>query len=154
MAKNNNQKIGKVIKIILIIGTILSIPAMIIIPFLLKHSISLIHSMLIVYPNCILILGITWGFIKLFKSLEDNNPFNHSNVKILKNMGIISFIMSGLWFVDLLDLLLIIKNYYLNYTLVLIFLTLLFIGIGIALYILSILFKQATLYKEENDLTI
>jgi len=154
MAKNNNQKIGKVIKIILIIGTILSIPAMIIIPFLLKHSISLIHSMLIVYPNCILILGITWGFIKLFKSLEDNNPFNRSNVKILKNMGIISFIMSGLWFVDLLDLLLIIKNYYLNYTLVLIFLTLLFIGIGIALYILSILFKQATLYKEENDLTI
>lgn len=154
MAKNNNQKIGKVIKIILIIGTILSIPAMIIIPFLLQHSISLIHSMLIVYPNCILILGITWGFIKLFKSLEDNNPFNRSNVKILKNMGIISFIMSGLWFVDLLDLLLIIKNYYLNYTLVLIFLTLLFIGIGIALYILSILFKQATLYKEENDLTI
>ena len=154
MAKNNNQKIGKIIKIILIIGTILSIPAMIIIPFLLKHSISLIHSMLIVYPNCILILGITWGFIKLFKSLEDNNPFNRSNVKILKNMGIISFIMSGLWFVDLLDLLLIIKNYYLNYTLVLIFLTLLFIGIGIALYILSILFKQATLYKEENDLTI
>ncbi|MBR3145678.1 MAG: DUF2975 domain-containing protein [Bacilli bacterium] len=154
MAKNNNQKIGKVIKIILIIGTILSIPAMIIIPFLLKHSISLIHSMLIVYPNCILILGITWGFIKLFKSLEDNNPFNRSNVKILKNMGIISFIMSGLWFVDLLDLLLVIKNYYLNYTLVLIFLTLLFIGIGIALYILSILFKQATLYKEENDLTI
>lgn len=154
MAKNNNQKIGKVIKIILIIGTILSTPAMIIIPFLLKHSISLIHSMLIVYPNCILILGITWGFIKLFKSLEDNNPFNRSNVKILKNMGIISFIMSGLWFVDLLDLLLIIKNYYLNYTLVLIFLTLLFIGIGIALYILSILFKQATLYKEENDLTI
>lgn len=154
MAKNNNQKIGKVIKIILIIGTILSIPAMIIIPFLLQHSISLIHSMLIVYPNCILILGITWGFIKLFKSLEDNNPFNRSNIKILKNMGIISFIMSGLWFVDLLDLLLIIKNYYLNYTLVLIFLTLLFIGIGIALYILSILFKQATLYKEENDLTI
>lgn len=154
MQKSNNQKVGKIIKIILIIGMIISIPIMGIIPFLLKHSISLIHSMLIIYPNGILILGIIWEFVKLFKSLEMNNPFNRDNVKILKDAGTISYIMSVLWFIDLLDLLLIIKNYYINYILVLAFLVLLFITIGISLYILSALFKQATDYKEENDLTI
>lgn len=154
MQKSNNQKVGKIIKIILIIGMIISIPIMGIIPFLLKHSISLIHSMLIIYPNGILILGIIWKFVKLFKSLEMNNPFNRDNVKILKDAGTISYIMSVLWFIDLLDLLLIIKNYYINYILVLAFLVLLFIAIGISLYILSALFKQATDYKEENDLTI
>lgn len=154
MQKSNNQKVGKIIKIILIIGMIISIPIMGIIPFLLKHSISLIHSMLIIYPNGILMLGIIWQFVKLFKSLEMNNPFNRDNVKILKDAGTISYIMSVLWFIDLLDLLLIIKNYYINYILVLAFLVLLFIAIGISLYILSALFKQATDYKEENDLTI
>ena len=154
MQKSNNQKVGKIIKIILIVGMIISIPIMGIIPFLLKHSISLIHSMLIIYPNGILILGIIWEFVKLFKSLEMNNPFNRDNVKILKDAGTISYIMSVLWFIDLLDLLLIIKNYYINYILVLAFLVLLFIAIGISLYILSALFKQATDYKEENDLTI
>lgn len=154
MQKSNNQKVGKIIKIILIIGMIISIPIMGIIPFLLKHSISLIHSMLIIYPNGILMLGIIWQFVKLFKSLEMNNPFNRDNVKILKDAGTISYIMSVLWFIDLLDLLLIIKNYYINYIIVLVFLTLLFIAIGISLYILSALFKQATDYKEENDLTI
>lgn len=154
MQKSNNQKVGKIIKIILIIGMIISIPIMGIIPFLLKHSISLIHSMLIIYPNGILMLGIIWEFVKLFKSLEMNNPFNRDNVKILKDAGTISYIMSVLWFIDLLDLLLIIKNYYINYILVLAFLVLLFIAIGISLYILSALFKQATDYKEENDLTI
>ncbi|MBQ9018708.1 MAG: DUF2975 domain-containing protein [Bacilli bacterium] len=154
MQKNNNQKTGKIIKILLIIGMIISIPIMGIIPFLLKHSISLIHAILIIYPNGILMLVIIWEFIKLFKSLEMNNPFNHNNVKILKNTGTISFIMSSIWFIDLLDLLLVIKNYYINYIIVLLFLTLLFIGVGISLYILSALFKQATDYKEENDLTI
>ena len=154
MQKNNNQKTGKIIKIILIIGMIISIPIVLVIPFLLRHNISLLNTMLIIYPNGILMVGITWEFIKLFKSLEENNPFNRDNVKILKNTGTISFIMSGLWFIDLLDLVLIIKNYYVNYILVLIFLTVLFLGVGIALYILSALFKQATDYKEENDLTI
>lgn len=154
MQKNNNQKIGKIIKLVLVVCMIIAIPIVGVIPFLLKHSISLIHSMLIIYPNGILMLGIIWEFVKLFKSLEMNNPFNRDNVKILKDAGTISYIMSVLWFIDLLDLLLIIKNYYINYILVLAFLVLLFIAIGISLYILSALFKQATDYKEENDLTI
>ena len=48
----------------------------------------------------------------------------------------------------------IINNYYVNYIIVLIFLSLLFLGVSISLYILAELFKKATIYKEENDLTI
>ena len=48
----------------------------------------------------------------------------------------------------------IIGNTYVNYIIVLIFITGLFLGVSIALYILSELFRQATDYKQENDLTI
>ena len=48
----------------------------------------------------------------------------------------------------------IIKNTYINYMIVLSFLTLLFLGVSIALLILAELLNQATIYKEENDLTI
>lgn len=146
--------LGKLLKVILIIGFILSIPTIIISPHLLNHTRSTIYSMFIIYPNGILMLGIIYQFIILFKSLEDNNPFTIKNVNILKKTSLISFIMSILWFIDLLFMIFIINNSYINYILVLSFLILLFFGVGIALYILSELFKQATEYKEENDLTI
>ena len=101
MQKNNNQKIGKIIKLVLVVCMIIAIPIVGVIPFLLKHNISMLNTMLIIYPNGILMVGITWEFIKLFKSLEENNPFNRDNVKILKAAGTISFIMSGLWLADL-----------------------------------------------------
>lgn len=146
--------LGKLLKITLIFIFIISIPSIVIVPFLLNHNYSIIYSMLIVYPNGILMLGIMYNFIKLFKSLEENNPFNYDNVKILKNTGIISFIMSILWLIDLLIMILLIKNTYINYILVLIFLFVLFFGVSIALLILCLLIKQATDYKIENDLTI
>ena len=37
---------------------------------------------------------------------------------------------------------------------ILVFMTILFLGVAIALYILAELFRQATEYKSENDLTI
>ena len=46
------------------------------------------------------------------------------------------------------------KNTYINYILVMAFLSLLFFGVAIALYILKELLYQATKYKEENDLTV
>lgn len=146
--------LGKLLKIILIIGFIVSIPTIICSPFLLNHTRKTIYSMFIIYPNGVLMLGIIFEFIKLFKSLEENNPFTFKNVKILKDTGIISFVMSILWFIDLIFMIFIINNRYINYIIVLSFLTLLFFGFSIGLYILSELMKQATEYKEENDLTI
>ena len=154
MFKLDSIKLGKILKILLIFIFIISIPTIIILPFLLNHNYSIKYSMFIIYQNGILMLGIMYNFIKLFKSLENNNPFNYDNVKILKNTGYISFIMSILWIIDLLIMVFIIKNTYINYMLVLIFLFFLFFGVGLALILLCLLFKQATDYKIENDLTI
>lgn len=149
-----DKGLGKFIRVLLIVGFIISIPVIITSPFLLNHTRSRIYSMVIIYPNGVLLLGIIYQFVKLFKSLEKNNPFTYENVKILKITGVISFIMSVLWLIDLLFMVFIMHNTYVNYIIVLVFLGVLFFGVAIALYILSELLRQATIYKEENDLTI
>ena len=146
--------LGKILKIILIIGIIISIPTIIISPLLLHHTSKRIYSMFIIYPNGLLMILIMYEFIKLFKSLEDNNPFTYNNVNILKTTSKITLIMSILWIFDLLFMIFIINNTYINYIIVLLFLSLLFFGVSIALIILSELLRQATEFKEENDLTI
>lgn len=148
------DKMGNILKIIVIIGIIFSIPTIILIPFLLSNNYSVFYSMLIVYPNGLLMIDIAIQFLKMFRSLEKNQPFTQDNVNILKKTGFLSFIMSGLWIIDLLIMMFIIKNTYINYIIVLLFLFILFLGVGIALWTLSLLFSQATKYKEENDLTI
>ena len=148
------DKMGNFLKIIVIIGIVFSIPVIILIPFLLSNNYSILYSMLIVYPNGLLMIGIAIQFLKMFRSLEKNQPFTLDNVNILKKTGFLSFIMSGLWIIDLLIIIFIIKNTYINYIIVLLFLFILFFGVGIALWTLSLLFLQATKYKEENDLTI
>lgn len=148
------DKMGNILKIIVIIGIIFSIPTIILIPFLLSNNYSVFYSMLIVYPNGLLMISIAIQFLKMFRSLEKNQPFTQDNVNILKKTGFLSFIMSGLWIIDLLIMMFIIKNTYINYIIVLLFLFILFLGVGIALWTLSLLFMQATKYKEENDLTI
>ena len=62
--------------------------------------------------------------------------------------------MSFIWIIDLILMIFLVHNTYINYIIVLLFLFILFFGVGIALFILSLLFKRATDYKEENDLTI
>lgn len=146
--------LGKFLKIFLIILFIFMIPGIALSPFFLQHTRKVVYSMFIIYPNGILLLGVVYEFIKLFRSLEDSNPFNFSNVKTLNQTSLISFLISVLWFIDLLFMVFIIKNFYINYVIVLIFLSLLFLGVSISLYILAELFKKATVYKEENDLTI
>ena len=148
------DKMGNILKIIVVIGIVFSIPVIILIPFLLRNNYSVLYSMIIVYPNGLLMIGIAIQFLKMFRSLEKNQPFTQDNVNILKKTGILSFIMSGLWIIDLLIMIFIIKNTYINYIIVLLFLFILFFGVGIALWTLSLLFLQATKYKEENDLTI
>lgn len=148
------NKLGKTLKILLIVMTIIFIPLVIMTPHLLAHNKSIIYTSIVVYPNGILMLAVIYQFIKLFKSLEQNKPFTLENVKILKTTSILSLVMSILWILDLLFILIVVKNTYINYIIVLLFLSLLFFGVFIALYILSELFRQATNYKEENDLTI
>lgn len=154
MKKIEMNKLGRVLKVILIVGFIILIPILIASPMLLNHTRRTAYSMVIIYPNGVLLLAIVYQFIKLFKSLEVGKPFTFKNTKILKRTGFISLILSVSWFIDLLFMTLVMKNTYINYVIVLVFLSLLFFGVAIALYILGELIRQATIYKEENDLTI
>ena len=146
--------IGSFLKVLLQITFIIGIPITLMLPFIIKINGNLIVKILFIYPICIFFLFFVYQFIKLFNSLKDNNPFNYNNVKTLKKASYISLIMSAIWIINILITIFIIKNTYINYILVLLFLTLLFFGVFIALYILSELLNNATKYKEENDLTI
>ena len=154
MEITGKKGLGKLLKIILIIGFVLAIPTLIASPMLLHHTRNSTYSMMIIYPNGLLMLGIVYHFIKLFKSLEENEPFSYTNVDILKRTSILSLIVSILWLFDLLLMILVMKNTYINYIIVISFLSLLFFGVSIALYIIKELIFKATKYKEENDLTI
>ena len=154
MLKINPEQAGKILKKIIKVAFLVAIPIIIILPFIIKGENNIIFYMSIIYPNSILMLGIMYQFIRLFSSLEKNNPFTIDNVKILSNTSKISYSMSLLWIIDLFILLFGIKNNDLNYIIVIIFLSILFFGVGVALWLLSALFQKATDYKEENELTI
>ncbi len=147
--------LGNILKIFLEICFVLGIIVLIGLPFLLnKIGLSLNASAFIIYPNGTALLVITYKFIQLFDSLKNNNPFSHKNVKILKVTGVAALIGSAFWLIDLLYEIFLAKSEDVVSLLTLGFLTVLFLGVAIALYMLSELFKRATEYKEENELTI
>lgn len=80
---------------------------------------------IMLYLNGITMLVIVKQFIELFDSLKIEKPFCNNTVKRMNIASIAAGIM-----------------------------TILFLGVAIALYILAELFRQATEYKSENDLTI
>ncbi len=147
--------IGKFLKIFLQTCFYGGIILLLILPFELQMvGLHLNATAMVIYPNGIALLVIAYQFIGLFDSLKNNNPFCMENVKRLKVAGIASAVESALWTLDLLYEIFLVKYFDVIIVLVLTFMILLFIGVSIALYILSELMKQATQYKEENELTI
>lgn len=147
--------IGKILKVLLQICFWAGIILLIVIPFIInQYGFSLGGSMFVIYPNGIVLLIITHNFIKLFNSLRLNNPFCKENVKILKTTSIVSLIGSVLWLIDFLYETILAKSSDIILNSTLVFLSILFFGVSIALYIISELIKQATEYKQENELTI
>ncbi len=155
MKITGEQGIGKILKVFLQVCFYSGIIILIGLPFILnKIGFNLGASMYVIYPNGIVLLMITNKFINLFNSLRLNNPFCEENVKLLKITGIISFIGSVLWLIDFLYEIFVVRSVDIVFNCTLLFLWILFLGVSIALYILSELFRQATEYKKENDLTI
>ena len=149
--KGLGEYLKKILQIFLVLGVIISI----ILPFILKNNnFNLILSIIIIYPHSLFLVIIASNFIKTFDSLEKNNPFCFENVKILKQTGYISLIQSFFWMLDFIILLLWNKEIDIVEGLIIAFMFVLFIGVAIALFILSELFKKATEYKKENELTI
>ena len=155
MKITGEQGIGKVLKIFLQVCLYSGIIILIGLPFVLsKIGFNLGSSMYVIYPNGIVLLLITYKFIKMFDSLRLNNPFCDENVKLLKVTGIISLIGSIFWLIDFMCEIFLVHSEDIVFNCTLIFLCILFLGVSIALYILSELLKQATEFKKENDLTI
>ena len=149
------NSIGNFLKIFLQICFYFGIILLVILPFILRMlGFNIGVSMFIIYPNGILLLLITRNFIELFNSLKNDTPFCKENVKILKKTGVVSFIESIFWLIDLGYQILFINLKDIVFNVTLGFLSILFLGVAIALYILSELFKQAYDYKKENELTI
>lgn len=142
--------LGNIIKIILQICFWGGITFLITLPIILKR-ISIFEIML--YLNGITMLVIVKQFIGLFDSLKIEKPFCENTVKRMNTASIASGIMTVLFFIETIykfEL----DNSDIKINCILVFMTILFLGVAIALYILAELFRQATEYKSENDLTI
>lgn len=147
--------IGNFLKVFLQVCFYFGIAVLIVLPFVLQFAgLNLGASLFVIYPNGTVLLYIAHQFIGQFNSLKNCNPFCIENVKRLRKAGIASVIEAGLWLIDLLYELILAKNFDIVIILILVFMIILFIGVSIALYILSTLIGQATQYKEENELTI
>lgn len=96
------------------------------------------------YVTGLFCLTIVYELRKIFKSLNRMNPFMMDNVKSLKNMAIAAFAIAVAY---------IVKVIFFN-TILTMIVTMIFIIAGLFSLILSEVFKQAVIYKEENDLTI
>ncbi len=147
--------IGKFLKVLLQVCFWGGIAVLIVLPFLLQLvGLKLNATAFVIYPNGIALLVIVRQFIGQFDSLKNKKPFCMENVKRLKTSGIASLVETALWTIDLLYTVFLAKGADVIIVLVLAFLIILFAGVSIAFYILAELIKQATEYKEENELTI
>lgn len=147
--------IGKFLKIFLQVCFWGGIAVLIVLPFMLQMvGLKLNATAFVIYPNGIALLVIVRQFIGQFDSLKNRKPFCMENVKRLKTSGVASLIETALWTIDLLYTVFLAKGADVIIVLVLAFLIILFAGVSIAFYILAELIKQATEYKNENDLTI
>ena len=142
--------LGNILKIILQICFWGGITFLITLPIILKR-ISIFEIML--YLNGTTMLVIVKQFIGLFNSLKIEKPFCENTVKKMNTASIASGIMTVLFFIETIYKFAL-DNSDIKINCILVFMTILFLGVAIALYILAELFRQATEYKSENDLTI
>ncbi len=146
--------LGNFLKIMLEIVLVIGILILAIFPIILRNTnMDINPNIIIFYPNAICLLIIIYHFIGLFDSLKKSNPFCENTVNKLKKAQKISEIASGFWILDFLYEAVLVRIS-ISYILVLAFMVILFIGVSIALYILSELFNKALEYKNENDLMI
>ncbi len=155
MELSGKNGVGNILKIFLEICFYLGVILLVALPFVLNlMGFKLGASMFVIYPNGIVLLIMAYEFIKLFDSLKNNNPFCKENIKIMKSTGIVAIVGAILWLIDLMYEVILAQSNDLVFNCTLAFLAILYIGVAIALYILSELFKQAYEYKKENELTI
>ena len=151
MKITGETSLSNTIKVVLQIIFIMGIFVVILLPIWLKAYCTYININLEYIPALILLyisgipgLIIVYEFIKMFGTLEKNNPFINENVKHLKNCSICSLIIAIEYFIGIFATKAVFSIVAVG----------VFTVAWLGLYILSELLKQAIEYKEENDLTI
>lgn len=147
-----NKGLGAILKVILQICLVLGVILLFIFPYILHLIQEEWNVFWLLIGVCgIFCLTIMYEFIKMFKSLEEDNPFNENNIKRLKISMWSTFCLSILFLIEALlaGFIYTERNVYF-----ISFLSILFLGISIALHIIKELFWKAISYKQENELTI
>ena len=146
--KSISSLIKKFLQILICTGIIV----LILLPLLLKKYIQYINPVLDYYSALVLLyvsgvpaIIIVYEFIKLFRSLKEDNPFIENNVKALKVSSICSLIIA----IEYGGGIFLVTNSIFGIIIIGVF-----IIAWLGLYILSELLQKAIKYKEENDLTI
>lgn len=143
--------LGNFLKILLQIVLVIGILILVSFPVVLRNiHMNINPNIVIFYPNAICLLLIIYQFIGLFDSLKNSNPFFENTVKRLKKAQKISWVASIFWILDFLYEAFIVRMF-IAFIFVLGFMVILFIGVTIALYILSELFNKALKYKKESE---
>jgi len=128
-----------------IIGCILA-------PFITKRAAEYFgYSSNLVLPTTIVLitsgisaLYILWQLKMIFRTLINNNPFVYQNVVYLRKMSVASFIIAIIYTV----------KFTFWFTIATAIIAIIFMIAGLFCLTLKDVFKQAVLYKEENDLTV
>ena len=155
MQLNGKYGVGNLFRILLILFSFVCIMFLLFyIKILEVFNYSLDFFLGMVYPIGFCFLGLVYQFIKLFDSLKNNNPFCYNTVIVLKSAMIFSYIISLLLLISLIIIVFVYDYYSFGIKICVLVVSILFFGVGVALYMLKELFKQAVSYKEENDLTI
>lgn len=111
---------------------------------LIKNDENYYFLLVFFYFTGVFALSLVYEMRKVFKNINQKNPFIIENVKSFKNMSIASFIISIAYVIKVIFF----------PSILTIIMTMVFIIAGLFLLILSEVFHQAVIVKEENDLTI
>lgn len=135
------------LKIIFVVGILIYIT----LPILLNWYVEIFNpilnyaaALIILYASGIPALIIVYKFIKIFKTLKQDNPFTLENVRHLNVISICSLIISIEYVIGIFFIVSVFE----------IILIAVFIIVWLGAYILAELLRKAVEYKEENDLTI
>lgn len=155
MKISGNKGIANILKILLEIGMVIGVIFLIMLYWITKWlNLNFDWFIMMIYPCGIGFLLLIYQLIGLLNALKMNTPFCYDNVQKMKKGMLLSYFISVFILLALLATVFFYDYYSLQLQVALVVMIVLFIAIGIALYILSELFREATDYKEENDLTI
>lgn len=146
--------LSKILRFVLYISLVIMIILLALMPYLVKVAKLDFNLMFyLLYPAGISFIYLITKFIYIFKLLEKDNPFKLEVINFFNGSMVSVFFISFVIFI--MTMISIFKYHYgLVFNLCIIFMMILFFGVGIALYILKSLFIKALEYKEEVDLTI